>query len=69
MLDLLTGAAWDGDLQAAKVSRSALATLLNVSVPAAKNTGASGSRTPGEGRPRKADELESYESLVRSTGY
>lgn len=54
-----------------------MASLLNVNVPAAKLTGASsggdggdGSTPEGEGKPRRrADEMESYENLVRTVGY
>ncbi|CAM9179699.1 unnamed protein product [Scytosiphon promiscuus] len=76
-LDILTCTAWDGDLQEAKSARSGLAKLLGVNnVPAPKK--AAGSSGGGEtdaaapgggGKPRKADELESYESLVRTMGY
>lgn len=76
-LDMLTCTAWDGDLQAAKSARSALAKLLGVNnVPAPKKAAGSGgdgetnaTTQGGGGTPRKADELESYESLVRTMGY
>ena len=69
-LDILTCTAWDGDLQAAKTARSTLAKLVNVDVPSAsKAAGAEGKTTPGREQPRKVDEMESYESLVRTVGY
>lgn len=77
-LDVLTCTAWDGDLQEAKTARSALAKLLGVSVPAPPPTKAEagaggaggGDATPaGGGQARKPDEMESYESLVRTVGY
>ncbi|CAB1111562.1 unnamed protein product [Ectocarpus sp. CCAP 1310/34] len=73
-LDILTCTAWDGDLQTAKDARSALAQLLGVSVPTAAANKKAGAGTgdaaaKGGGNPRKADEMESYESLVRTVGY
>lgn len=71
-LDLLTSTAWDGNLEDAKATRSTLATLLNVKVPAAGVPGGKNGSGRGENEkqtPRKADEMESYESLVRSSGY
>lgn len=69
-LDILTCTTWDGDLQAAKTARSTLAKLVNVDVPSAKKaTGVEGNTTPGREKPRKVDEMESYESLVRTVGY
>lgn len=71
-LGVLTCTAWDGDLQEAKAARSALAKLLGVSVPAAKNAAAEGvdAAPPADGgQLRKPDEMESYESLVRTVGY
>eukprot|EP00752_Nemacystus_decipiens_P005667 g5128.t1 len=71
-LDILTCTAWDGDLQDAKSARSSLAKLLAVSVPApptkAGHTGGSGGES-GQGQAREPDEMESYESLVRTVGY
>lgn len=69
-LDLLTCAAWDGDLQAAKTARSTLATLLRIqNIPSAKKGGVGGDALRPEAKVCKADEIDSYESLVRSTGY
>lgn len=73
-LDILTCTAWDGDLQTAKAARSALAQLLGVSVPISAANKKAGADTgdaaaDGGGNPRKADEMESYESLVRTVGY
>lgn len=64
MLDLLTCSEWDSDLRAAKEARSGIAGLLGLSVPTSGVSAAT-----GIGDAKKADELESYESLVRSTGY
>lgn len=71
-LDILTCTAWDGDLQEAKTARSALAKLLGVSVPAPKKVRegeGGGDAAQVDGRARKPDEMESYESLVRTVGY
>lgn len=73
-LDILTCTAWDGDLQEAKTARSSLAQLLGVSVPAPPKKagvggGGGGDATPAVGQARKPDEMESYESLVRTVGY
>lgn len=70
-LDILTCTAWDGDLQEAKTARSSLAKLLGVSVPAPEKSGSGGgdATTPADGQARKPDEMESYESLVRTVGY
>lgn len=68
-LDVLTCTAWDGDLQEAKTQRSALAKLLGVSVPAPKKAGTEAVSTGTDGKARRPDEMESYESLVRTVGY
>lgn len=70
-LDILTCTAWDGDLQEAKTARSSLAKLLEISVPAVKKAGAGGGDAipAAEGQASKPDEMESYESLVRTVGY
>ena len=52
---ILTCTAWDGDLQAAKTQRSALAKLLEVAVPAPKKAAAEADGTRGDGKPRKPD--------------
>ena len=74
VLDLLTCTEWDGDIHAARAARSELSEMLGVSVPAvgSSNAGAGDGATSSsrvEEKPRKVDELESYKSLVRSTGY
>lgn len=68
-LDILTCTAWDGDLQEAKNQRSALAKLLGVSVPAAKKERPGAFSAHADVKARKPDEMESYESLVRTVGY
>ena len=69
-LDILTCTAWDGDLQDAKTARSTLAKLVKVDVPSAKKVvEVEVNTTHGREKPRKVDEMESYESLVRTVGY
>lgn len=66
-LEILTCTPWDSGIKTAKEARAKLGSLLNVQLPAAVNATDTGSR--GRVAPRRADEMESYENLVRTAGY
>ena len=72
---MLTCTEWDAALEAAKAARTPVAGLLGVRVPAAGGVSGAGmgdgtaAHGAGEKTTRRPDELESYKSLVKTTGF
>jgi hypothetical protein len=62
--EMLSAVAWDGELEEIKPSQLELAALLEIELPAPKKAGERKQSTKS-----KADELESYQFLVRDAGY